>query len=161
MFCSGSRFENVRAGPASYVVFGARKLTSKRSRSGNAVRSQRCVYPSNIELRTSVYPSNFAPIGLKLWENAFQTICNFRFFNSEKKNRRQKKLSKHFFFSRTAVFGRFGLAKVGIGTSVVQNHCLGCDFQVSTMLHRREPSTFVFCSSTLGEKKLHTRGGVQ
>ena len=39
MFCSGSRFENVRAGPASYVVFGARKLTSKRSRSGNAVRS--------------------------------------------------------------------------------------------------------------------------
>ena len=43
MFCSGSRFENVRAGPASYVVFGARKLTSKRSRSGNAVRSQRCM----------------------------------------------------------------------------------------------------------------------
>ena len=40
MFCSGSRFENVRAGPASYVVFGARKLTSKRSRSGNAVRSE-------------------------------------------------------------------------------------------------------------------------
>ena len=46
---------------------------------------------------------------------------------------------------------------MGIGTSVVQNHCLGCDFQVSTMLHRREPSTFVFCSLTLGEKKLHTR----
>ena len=42
MFCSGSRFENVRAGPASYVVFGARKLTSKRSRSGNAVRSEPC-----------------------------------------------------------------------------------------------------------------------
>ena len=40
MFCSGSRFENVRAGPASFVVFGARKLTSKRSRSGSAVRSE-------------------------------------------------------------------------------------------------------------------------
>ena len=26
-----------------------------------------------------------APIGLKLWENAFQTICNFRFFNAQKK----------------------------------------------------------------------------
>ena len=38
VFCSGSRFENVRAGPASYVVFGARKLTSKRSGSGNDVR---------------------------------------------------------------------------------------------------------------------------
>ena len=70
-------------------------------------------------------------------------------------------MSKHLFFSRTAFFGRFGLAKVGIGTSVVQNHCLGCDFQVSTMLHRREPSTFVFCSSTLGEKKLQSWGGVQ
>ena len=70
-------------------------------------------------------------------------------------------MSKHFFFSRTAVFGRFGLAKVGIGTSVVQNHCLGCDFQVCTMLHRREPSTFVFSSSTLGEKKTSLSGGVQ
>ena len=43
MFCSGSGCENVRAGPASYVVFGARKLTSKRSRSGNAVRSEPCL----------------------------------------------------------------------------------------------------------------------
>ena len=119
------------------------------------------VYPSNIELRTSVYPSKFAPIGLKLWENAFQTICNFRFFNSEKKKSTLKKIVEALFFSRTAFLGRFGLAKVGIGTSVVQNHCLGCDFQVSTMLHRREPSTFVFCSLTLGEKKLHTWGGVQ
>ena len=77
----------------------------------------------------------------------------------KKKFDAQKKLSKHIFFSITAFFGRFGLAKVGIGTSVVQNHCLGCDFQVSTMLHRREPSAFVFCSLTLGEKKLHKRGG--
>ena len=48
MFCSGSRFENVRAGPASYVVFGARKLTSKRSRSGNAVRSDPCLAQDTI-----------------------------------------------------------------------------------------------------------------
>ena len=42
---------------------------------------------------------------------------------------------------------------MGIGSSVVQNHFLGCDFHVCTMLHRREASTFVFSSSTLGEKK--------
>ena len=52
----------------------------------------RIVYASRIpprphgddELRTSVYPSNMAPIGVKLWENAFQTICNFRFFDAQK-----------------------------------------------------------------------------
>ena len=27
-----------------------------------------------------------APFGLKLWENAFQTICNFWFFDAEKTN---------------------------------------------------------------------------
>ena len=113
MFCSGSRFENVRAGPASYVVFGARKLTSKRSRSGNAVRSQRCVYPSNIELRTSVYPSNFAPIGLKLWENAFQTICNFRFFNSEKKISTPKKIVEAHFFFKNCFFWKIWPSKSG------------------------------------------------
>ena len=52
------------------------------------------------------------------------------------------------FFLRTAFLGRFGLAKVGIGSSVVRNHCLGCDFQVCTMLHRRDTSTFVFSTST-------------
>ena len=84
--------------------------------------------------------------------------------NLPKKAVLQKKLRRQFFFSasiffwRTAFFWRFGLAKVGIGSSVVQNHCLGCDFQVCTMLHRREPSTFVFCSSTLGEKKLQSGG---
>ena len=31
------------------------------------------------ELRTSVYPSNFAPIAAKLRQRAFQTTCKFRF----------------------------------------------------------------------------------
>ena len=35
------------------------------------------------ELRTSVYPSNLAPIAAKLRQRAFQTICNFRFFDAE------------------------------------------------------------------------------
>ena len=36
------------------------------------------------ELRTSVYPSNFAPIATKLRQRAFQMICKFRFFDAEK-----------------------------------------------------------------------------
>ena len=31
----------------------------------------------------AVYPSNMAPFGLKLWENAFQTIPNISFFDAE------------------------------------------------------------------------------
>ena len=31
----------------------------------------------------AVYPSNMAPFGLKLWENAFQTIPNISFFDVE------------------------------------------------------------------------------
>ena len=49
-----------------------------------------------LELRTSVRPSNFAPIAAKLRENAFRTIRNFRFFDAGKffwEN------FSHFFFS--------------------------------------------------------------
>ena len=35
------------------------------------------------ELRTTVHLPNIAPIGAKLRQNAFQTICNFRFFDAE------------------------------------------------------------------------------
>ena len=35
------------------------------------------------ELRTSVYPSNLAPIGANLRQRAFRKICNFRFFVAE------------------------------------------------------------------------------
>ena len=35
------------------------------------------------EFRTSVYPSNLAPIAAKLRQRAFQTICKFRFFDAE------------------------------------------------------------------------------
>ena len=36
------------------------------------------------EVRTSVYHSNFAPIGAKLRQRAFLKICDFRFFDAEK-----------------------------------------------------------------------------
>ena len=42
------------------------------------------------KLRTSVYPSNLAPIAAKLRQRAFQTICKFRFFDAEKINSEKK-----------------------------------------------------------------------
>ena len=35
------------------------------------------------KFRTSVYPSNFAPIAAKFRQRAFRTICKFRFFDAE------------------------------------------------------------------------------
>ena len=60
---------------------------------------QMCGPNGDGELRTSVYPSNMAPIGAKLRQHAFRTICNFRFFDSE------KKIEKNWF--RKSVFHRF------------------------------------------------------
>ena len=56
------------------------------------------------ELRTSVYPSNFAPIATKLRQRAFQTICKFRFFDAEQKIFAQK---TWILFSVFTIFGRF------------------------------------------------------
>ena len=57
---------------------------------------------SNVELRTSVYASNFRPIALKLWQNTFQTICKNRFF--ENKIGRKKNFDQKFL-----MFGNFRL----------------------------------------------------
>ena len=46
------------------------------------------------ELRTAVYPSNLAPIAVKLRPRAFQTICNFRFFDAKKNFRRSFRIEK-------------------------------------------------------------------
>ena len=41
------------------------------------------------ELWTAIYPSNRARTATKLWENAFQTICNFWFFDAKQFFRRK------------------------------------------------------------------------
>ena len=46
------------------------------------------------ELRTSVYPSNFTPIGAKRRQRAFQTISNFRFFDAERVFRQNFRIEK-------------------------------------------------------------------
>ena len=35
------------------------------------------------KLRTAVYPPNKSRIGVKLWQNAFQTICKLLFFDAD------------------------------------------------------------------------------
>ena len=68
-------------------------------------RRQKKVVPrrTDDELRTSVYPANLAPIAAKLRQRAFQTICNFRFFDAE-----------NFFSEKNSdFFSRFSLFSVG------------------------------------------------
>ena len=54
-------------------------------------------------LRTAVYPSNMARIAVKLWQNAFQTICNLSFFDAEN-------FFLDFFFAK--IFGFFKKSEV-------------------------------------------------
>ena len=88
--------------------------------------------PANFDffskLRTAVYPSNMAPIGAKLWQNAFQTICNFAFFDPENffwgkcfggKNRGR------FFFEKVRFWRSYAFLSV-LGTSVVKSYCPNC-----------------------------------
>ena len=59
--------------------------------------------------------STMAPIGAKLWENAFQTIPDVRFFDVEKK-------IDEFFSIENFVFGRFGQVLEALGLNGPQNH---------------------------------------
>ena len=53
------------------------------------------------------YSSRMAPIGVKLWENAFGMIWNISFFDAEKKNwqKNSKIFAGQFLFSRNWRFG--------------------------------------------------------
>ena len=85
----------------------------------------------------AVYPSNMAPFGLKLWENAFQTIPNISFFDVENKilakffdeNFRKKKFvgkSTNCLFLRS-----YGFLDV-IGRCASKSYPQSFDFQLST-----------------------------
>ena len=86
----------------------------------------------------AVYPSNMAPFGLKLWENAFQTIPNISFFDAESiflaklfdENFRQKK--KIVGKSTNCPFLRsYGFLDV-IGRCASKSYPQSFDFQLST-----------------------------
>ena len=87
-----------------------------------------------------------APIGVKLWENAFQTICNISFFDVRKKfwmnffrkNKKWREINKQ-------VFSRSYAGLSITGTSVVKNYCLRFVYFIPTTLGERvEESTSVF-----------------
>ena len=51
-----------------------------------------------VKLRPAVYPPKKTRIGAKLWQNAFQTMCNFLFFDAEIFwGKKSKILGGHFF----------------------------------------------------------------
>ena len=71
-----------------------------------------------VKLWPAVYPPRMAPFGLKLWENAFQTIPDISFFDVEKKKlakisdkifhqkKIRRKIDKLPFFAELWIFGR-------------------------------------------------------
>ena len=87
----------------------------------------------------AVYPSNMAPFGLKLWENAFQTIPNISFFDVEKfcstkildefvsQKQNWRKINKY-------VFSRSYAGLSMIGRSAIRNHSLKCVYFIDTTL---------------------------
>ena len=77
------------------------------------------------KLRTVVYPPNMAPIGAKLWENAFQAICKFSFFDAEKFCWTKILSRDRFFFKKLAFWRSYEFLSV-TGRSVVKSYCPNC-----------------------------------
>ena len=78
----------------------------------------------------AVYPSRMAPIGAKLWQNAFQTICNFSCFDAQNKFWMiffQKLFGGDFFFQKMR-FWRSCEFRFRVGTCVVKSYCPKCPY---------------------------------
>ena len=105
----------------------------------------------------AVYPSNMAPFGLKLWENAFQMIPNISFFDVEKKNWR--KFSIKIFVKKkfdgkltNCLFLRsYGFLDV-IGRCASKSYPQSFDFQLSTTFGGGVKEIVSIFSPTFGQK---------
>ena len=77
-----------------------------------------------------VYDSNKARIGVKLWQNAFQTICNFSIFGAE--TNFWKKFCQKFpgssFFSKKMRFWRSYDFLIRVGRCVVKSYYPNCPY---------------------------------
>ena len=102
------------------------------------------------ELRTSVYPSNFAPIAAKLRQRAFQTICKFRFFDVEKK-KSEKNSDLFFGFSSFSV--DFRGARLFLTSKSSSSRFFALDGQIFRSVRRLELifGFFTVHTSTCGE----------
>ena len=94
------------------------------------------------ELRTSVYPSNFAPIAAKLRQRAFQTICKFRFFDAE--NFFSEKISD-FFFGFSSFSVDFRGARLFLTSKSSSSRFFALDGQIFRSV-RRLGLIFRFCT---------------
>ena len=108
----------------------------------------------NGELWTAIYPPRMAPIGLKLGQNAFQTIPNISFFDPAKKQIGEIGLSKILFFS---ILVRFSRIYVDLDVKFefsMQNDPWVAEFQLSMTLGGGVKSQKTILMSTYGEKWL-------
>ena len=87
------------------------------------------------ELRTSGYPSNFAPIATKLRQRAFQTICKFRFFDVE--NFFSEKISD-FFFGFSSFSVDFRGARLFLTSKSSSSRFFALDGQIFRSVRRLE-----------------------
>ena len=82
------------------------------------------------KLRTAVYPLNMARIGTKLWQNTFQTICNFSFFDAEFFFFGfffAKIFGADFFFKKLEFWRSYDFL-IRVGRCVVPSHCPKCPY---------------------------------
>ena len=85
------------------------------------------------KLRTSVYPSNFAPIAAKLRQRAFQTICKFRFFDAEKKFSEK---NSEFFFGFSSFSVDFRGARLFLTSKSSSSRFFALDGQIFRSVRR-------------------------
>ena len=102
------------------------------------------------ELRTSVYPSNFAPIAAKLRQRAFQTICKFRFFDAEFFWGKKK---SDFFFGFSSFSVDFRGARLFLTSKSSSSRFFASDGQIFRSVRRSELifGFFTVHTSTCGE----------
>ena len=81
------------------------------------------------KLRTAVYPSNIARTAVKLWQNAFQTICQFSFFVADfflilfLANI----FGVYFFFEKVRFWRSYEFL-IRVGRRVFQSYCPKCPY---------------------------------
>ena len=81
----------------------------------------------NSKFQTVVYPPNKARIGAKLWQNAFQTICNLSFFDAENFFC-DFFLRKFSDFSKKVRFWRSYDFFIRVGRCIGPSHCPKCPY---------------------------------
>ena len=106
----------------------------------------------------ALYPSNMAPIGVKLWENAFQTIPDISFFDVQKHVRRfffQNIFGLIFCFKKVAFRRSYGFLDV-MGRCASTNDPRSFDYQLYTTFRRGVKVVHTVFEVVFGPKRTST-----